>query len=114
VSWLTSVTKVSTSGRLCGFSGIDQIVDDQRAFAVPVSLDRFEDRQFALRLMVIGRHTDRIDEPHFKFAGHNGGRNQSTACDGDNPLQGFLFGETPGQGAGIAVELFPGDGEIEL
>jgi O-antigen ligase len=98
---------------LGGFSGVDQIVDDQHALAAELD-DRIryglEHGEFALRLVVVvALDADRLDQPNIELARDDRGRDEPAARDGDNRGERPRRGEPPGQRPRIAVELIPGD-----
>jgi hypothetical protein len=59
---------------------------------------------------VVAGHADGIHQPDVQFAGDDGRRHQPAAGHGDDAFEEILVQEPPGQGLGIAVQLFPGDG----
>src|SRR5690606_8660337 len=97
---------------------IGEVVDhqDTPSGAVADSLDGggdvLEDLQVALVLViVIARDADALDEPDLEFTGDDGGRHQPAAGDADDGLERASRCQAPCEGAAIAMELIPGDGE---
>jgi transposase len=69
-----------------GLPGIDQIVDNQPALAVP--LDRFQDLGVTPGLVVVGGNADRVDQSDVELAADDVRGHQTPAGDGDNALPG--------------------------
>ena len=136
VSWLTSVMKVSDQRLALGFgiaggemrlreqvahqlqrlAGIDQIIDDQHAFAAVLQkrgLRRFDDLGLALFLVVVAFHRDRIDHADIKLARDHCRRYQSAPRDPQHAAPAAILGpfaiQPPRQRAGIAMQLVPAD-----
>ncbi len=93
-----------------GSTCVHQVVDDHPAFAV--AFDTFEDIGIALVLVIVGRDANGVDETDVEFAGDDMGRHEAAAGDGDDALPGGFFGESPGEGAGVAVQLVPAYGIV--
>ena len=75
---------------------------------------RLQHLDFALALVVIAFDRDRLNDADIQLAGDDGGRHKPATGDGDDALPLAQVGQPPGQGLGIAVQFFPGDGEILL
>ena len=100
-----------------GVAGVDQIVDQQIAFAVVV--DALEDlyrragilRTFFHRFVVTGR-ADGIQEADFQFASDQRGRNHAATGDGDDALERTFLHQRVAEQARVAVQFGPGDYDI--
>src|SRR5579862_2425848 len=96
-----------------GFSGVDQVVDDEHALALPAHRGDF--RANALHhldvalvlVIVIARDAHGLDDAHVEYARHDRGRHQAAAGDADDRLERPRLVQAPGQRAGVAVKLVP-------
>ena len=72
--------------------------------------DRLENLQAALRLVVvIGGDADRFDDPELEFARDDRSGHEAPAGDRDNPLERPRTRQPPGERAGAAMKLIPGN-----
>ena len=100
-----------------GVAGIDQVVDQQKTFAIV--LDAFEDPDLlalGLRRVVVGRliarSADRIDQTDFQLAGNQRRRNQAATRDRDDALERPLLQQLMAEQTRVAMQLRPRDHDI--
>src|SRR5947209_7941412 len=99
-----------------GRAGIDEIVDDEHARLARQNFrgDAFQYGDVALRLVAIARNRDRLDHSDAELARDDRRRHEAAPRDGDDHLEGPGARQPPGERAGVAVKLVPGDGEVLL
>src|SRR5262249_25055169 len=68
-----------------------------------------EKTHLALRCVVVARHAYRIDQADAELAGHDCGRHQAAAGDGNDGVERPGIREPPSERARIAVKLVPRD-----
>ena len=94
---------------------VDEVIDDQNAFAViahQLSIRGFQDDRFSLGLVVVGFHADRIDDADVQFPRNDAGRDHAAAGDGDDGFPSAIrfrapFVQPPRQRPAVAVHLVP-------
>src|SRR5205823_11552687 len=97
-----------------GPAGIDQVVNDQYAFAATTArrhdIERYalDETDVAPPRMLVARDTNRIYKADAKFARHDRGRNEAAARYADNDVERPLIRQARRERARIAVQFVPG------
>src|SRR5262249_6114092 len=100
---------------LCGFAGIDEIIDDQHTLAAPAAdaddaaRHVLEHLEFALRDVVVARDAHGLAQPHAERARSDRGGAQAAAGEADDRLERAGASQPPRERARIAMELIPRD-----
>src|SRR5690606_8895795 len=99
-----------------GAPGVHEVVHDQHLAAALGNLqhrlaDLLEYLDHALVLVIVALHGHGLHGADVELTRNNGGRYETATGDRHNGVVSAIAGEAPGQGAAVAVELVPGDGE---
>ena len=78
------------------FAGIDQVINNQHSVPVLFVRHPFQNFQFSLILVLVGRHAHCIDQPDFQFTGDDRCRDETAPGDGDDRPPGAGFSKSPG------------------
>ena len=97
---------------LCRVPGIHEIVDDEGVGFVEGRIGVLEHGfRVAFLAVVVEHDAGGVDVPDIEFPGDNACGNESATGDGHDSGEDAAFQKPPGERLGVAVKLFPGDGE---